>query len=137
MHPFKLDRKVAYTQIDIADVFGFNHLKFHCKGCKQSFEISFRYMKQSGTEFSLDKLVSDYHVFTESEVIEKNLANKSTNPFYKFQIGNHPAIAKIDQCNSCDAVYLTIFSAGEQQPGRDAFFISGVWKTENSSPISF
>jgi|GEM_PF-6665103 len=110
---------------------------FTCSYCNFDNHVLLIYLERGDSEFALSSLVDPYHILSRWDIDHFKLAQRDSFRGAGLYIGSQPAIAKLSCCHQCETPYLLTFSAGEQQPSRNSFFIQGLWEIQKESAWSF
>ena len=130
---FKIKQRIFdQTEISVAEYFDKykEQTQFTCDSCGCINYAKVRYFEGGKL---LEKLVNvceidpnDIHKF---QIVYVNSERQKYLGKYSV-FNNLSAVYTIEICGNCKANFLFVFGAGEIQPGRESFWISGVWSIE-------
>lgn len=130
---FKIKHRIFdQIEISVADYFDKyqQQTQFICDSCGSINYAKMRYI--AGGEL-LEKLTNRCEI-SQNDILTHKIAyvNSERQKYLgKYSVFNNlSAIHTIEVCSHCTANFLFVFGAGEIQPSRESFWISGIWSIE-------
>lgn len=130
---FKIKHRIFdQIEISVADYFDKyqEQTQFICDSCCSINYAKIKYI--AGGEL-LEKLTNRCEI-SQNDILTHKIAyiNSERQKYLgKYSVFNNlSAIHTIEVCSHCNANFLFVFGAGEIQPSRESFWISGIWSIE-------
>ena len=102
-------------------------ISFICNKCMQTSNLL---LSSQGVDL-LDNLFLIKKIIDKKDLISNGIAKENSKIYsYLGELSifpNLPALYNFIECSKCNTKYIIVFSVGESQPGRNIFFIGGIW----------